>query len=130
MGIHSPEGAGPELIVEGEKKGKDLKGETYYGSNSGVLVGDDTRHGTRECDHRSKHEVRITTSIYLADATKENIGILAGDTTSIFPPMEEMGEEWIWYVLFCSSAFVVCIISIISQHYLGIMKGSTRTTLA
>jgi len=105
VGIHSPEGAGPELIVEGEKKGKELKGETYYGSNSGVLVGDDTRHGTRECEHRAKHEVRITTSIYLADATKENIGILAGDTTSIFPPMEEMGEEWIWYVLFCEFCF-------------------------
>ena len=92
VGILSPEGAGPELVVsEGDRRG-----ETYYGTNSGVLVGDYTRHGTRECDHRSYRGVRITASIYLADVTEDNVGILAGDTTSIFPPMADVGEEWIW----------------------------------
>lgn len=92
VGIASPEGAGPELVVENEQR----KGETYYGSNAGILVGDGTRHGTRECDHRSSRGVRITCSIYLADVTKDNLSILAGDTTSTFPPMAEVGEEWIW----------------------------------
>mmetsp|Transcript_9919 Transcript_9919/g.17243 ORF Transcript_9919/g.17243 Transcript_9919/m.17243 type:complete len:481 (-) Transcript_9919:92-1534(-) len=92
VGIDSPEGAGPELIVENGRKG-----ETYYGKNAGVLVGDGTRHGTRECDHRAKRQVRITASIYLADATKENLDILAGDTTSVFPPTGDgPGKEWIW----------------------------------
>lgn len=92
VGIESPEQGGPELVVEGDDK----RGETYYGSNAGILVGDGTRHGTRECDHRPYKGVRITASIYLADVTKENLSILASDTTSIFPPMEELGEEWIW----------------------------------
>ena len=92
VGILSPDGAGPELVVsEGNRRG-----ETYYGTNSGVLVGDYTRHGTRECDHRSYRGVRITASIYLADVTEDNVDILAGDTTSIFPPMADVGEEWIW----------------------------------
>lgn len=94
VGIASPDGAGPELVVENDEK--ERKGETYYGSNAGILVGDGTRHGTRECDHRSGRGVRITCSIYLADVTKDNLSILAGDTTSVFPPMAEVGEEWIW----------------------------------
>mmetsp|Transcript_9359 Transcript_9359/g.21104 ORF Transcript_9359/g.21104 Transcript_9359/m.21104 type:complete len:494 (-) Transcript_9359:987-2468(-) len=96
VGVHSPDDAGPELIVENERKGIDHKGETYYGTNSGILVGDMALHGTRECDHRAKREVRITASIYLADPTVDNLSTLAGDTTSVFPPMEEVGEEWIW----------------------------------
>lgn len=96
VGIHSPDDAGPELIVENEHNGVDRKGETYYGTNAGILVGDMALHGTRECDHRAKREVRITASIYLADPTVDNLSTLAGDTTSVFPPMEEVGEEWIW----------------------------------
>jgi len=93
VGIASPEDAGPELVVA---NGDGRRGETYYGGNAGVLVGDGTMHGTRECDHRSSRGVRITASIYLADVTRDNLSTLAGDTTSIFPPMEEVGEEWIW----------------------------------
>ena len=89
VGIQSPPEAGPELIVEGDRKG-----EVYYGKDAGILVGDGTRHGTRECDHRASRGVRITASIYLADLTKGNIGIVAGDTTSIFPPTGD--EEWVW----------------------------------
>ena len=93
VGISTPGGAGPELVVA---DGEGRRGETYYGSNGGVLVGDGTMHGTRECDHRPRRGVRITASIYLADVTRENLGTLAGDTTSIFPPLEEDGEGWIW----------------------------------
>lgn len=91
LGIHSPDNAGPELIVEGDRKG-----EIYYGSNAGVLVGDGTRHGTRECDHRAYRGVRITCSIYLSDVTEDNLEILAGDTTSIFPPTGEKAADWVW----------------------------------
>ena len=91
VGIDSPADAGPELIVEG-----DMKGEIYYGSNAGILVGDGTRHGTRECDHRANHGVRITTSIYLSDVTRDNLEILAGDTTSIFPPTGKTAADWVW----------------------------------
>lgn len=91
VGIQSPDDAGPELVVENDGR----KGEVYYGSGEyGILVGDGTRHGTRECDHRSNKGVRITASIYLADLTKENLSVAAGDTTSIFPPTGD--EEWIW----------------------------------
>lgn len=89
IGIQSPAEAGPELVIE-----SDRKGEVYYESNAGVLVGDGTRHGTRECDHRESRGVRITASIYLADLTEDNLKVAAGDTTSIFPPTGD--EEWIW----------------------------------
>jgi hypothetical protein len=91
LGIATPEDAGPELIVEGHRKG-----EIYYGDNAGILVGDGTRHGTRECDHRHNRGVRISCSIYLSDVTKDNLEILAGDTTSIFPPTGDTAAEWVW----------------------------------
>ncbi|KAK1744209.1 hypothetical protein QTG54_004742 [Skeletonema marinoi] len=91
VGIESPDQAGPELIVEG-----DFKGEIYYGSNAGILVGDGTRHGTRECDHRAYRGVRIACSIYLSDVTKDNLETLAGDTTSIFPPTGKTAADWVW----------------------------------
>ena len=95
VGVYSPEGAGPELIVESEDEVR--RGEVHYGTNAGILVGDGTRHGTRECDHRSSREVRITASIYLADLNDDNLHVVAGDTTSIFPPTGEGdGERWIW----------------------------------
>ncbi|KAL9180641.1 hypothetical protein ACHAXT_011094 [Thalassiosira profunda] len=97
VGIESPDDAGPELVVENERQGRNAKGEVYYGSNAGILVGDGTRHGTRECNHRPYKGVRITASIYLADPTKQNLDILAGDTTSIFPPTGDgPGKAWIW----------------------------------
>jgi len=59
-------------------------------------VGDGTRHGTRECDHRHNRGVRISCSIYLSDVTEDNLEILAGDTTSIFPPTGDTAAEWVW----------------------------------
>jgi hypothetical protein len=93
VGIHSPDKAGAELYIENDDE---RRGQVHYGSNAGILVGDGTRHGTRECDHRSQREVRITCSIYLADVTEDNLNILAGDTTSIFPPTGDVAAEWMW----------------------------------
>jgi hypothetical protein len=91
VGIHSPDNAGAELYIENDEE---RRGEVQYGSNAGILVGDGTRHGTKECDHRSQHEVRITCSIYLADVTDDNLDILAADSTSIFPPTG--ASDWTW----------------------------------
>jgi hypothetical protein len=93
VGIHSPLDAGAELYIENDEE---RRGEVKYGSNAGILVGDGTRHGTKECDHRSQREVRITCSIYLADVTEDNLSILAGDTTSIFPPTGRVSADWMW----------------------------------
>ena len=91
FGIHSPDDAGPELyIVNDDEK----RGEVRYGSNAGILVGDGTKHGTKECDHRSLREVRISCSIYLADLTEENLDAIVGDDTSVFPPTD--AAEWMW----------------------------------
>ncbi|KAL3811945.1 hypothetical protein ACHAXA_007225 [Cyclostephanos tholiformis] len=93
IGISSPEDAGPEFVVVNRNG---MRGETFYGTNAGVLVRDGTMHGTRDCDHCMSWGVRITASIYLVDVMRDNLRILVGDTTSIFPPVEEVGEEWIW----------------------------------
>ena len=63
----------------------------------GILVGDGTRHGTRECDHRASQKVQITAFIYLADLNEGNLDVMAGDNTSIFPPTGKGdGERWKW----------------------------------
>jgi len=93
FGIHSPVDSGAELYV-GNDEGR--RGELQYGSNHGVLVGDGTRHGTKECDHRSHREVRVTCTVYLADVTDDNLALIAGDSTSIFPPTGDVGVEWTW----------------------------------
>ena len=92
VGIDSPEDGGPELIVETEDKVR--RGEISYGTNAGILVGDGTRHGTKECDHRADRHVRITAFVYLVDLNDDNLDVVAGDET-IFPSYEERWE-WIW----------------------------------
>eukprot|EP00984_Skeletonema_dohrnii_P016714 scaffold7470_cov84-Skeletonema_dohrnii-CCMP3373.AAC.5 len=92
FGIHSPVDSGAELYVENDEE---RRGELQYGSNHGILVGDGTRHGTKECDHRSHREVRITCSVYLADVTDDNLVVIAGDSTSIFPPTGDVGAEYV-----------------------------------
>ena len=63
----------------------------------GILVGDGTRHGTRECDRRASQKVQITAFIYLADLNEGNLDVMAGDNTSIFPPTGKGdGERWKW----------------------------------
>ena len=91
FGIHSPDDAGPELYIENDDGDR---GEVRYGSNAGILVGDRTRHGTKECDHRPRREVRITCTVYLADVNKDNLEAIAGDDTSVFPPTND--AEWMW----------------------------------
>ncbi|KAL7453784.1 hypothetical protein ACHAWC_005431 [Mediolabrus comicus] len=93
--ISNPEDAGPELMVaSGNNHNHDKQGEIGFGPNSGVLLGDRTYHATRQCDHRHKHEVRITVSIWLSDLTTDLAGKLASSDTSIFPL--HPASDWVW----------------------------------
>lgn len=96
--VHSPENAGPELNVAGRRVEDNetviVGTKVKYDSSFGVLVGDDTLHGTLECDHRPDSELRIMLSIYLADVTDENVANVSYDDTAIFPVPER--DEWLW----------------------------------
>jgi len=62
--------------------------------NVGVLVGDKTWHGTRDCDHTPTRQMRVMLSVYLADLTRENVDVIAQDRTAIFPVQGEV--NWLW----------------------------------
>ncbi|EJK53591.1 hypothetical protein THAOC_26942, partial [Thalassiosira oceanica] len=95
FGINSPEDGGPELIFETEDKMR--RGEVYYGANAGILVGDGTRHRTRECDHRASHQVRITAFIYLVDLNDDNLhDVIAYSPFSISSPPYQERRKWTW----------------------------------
>lgn len=96
--IHSVEGSGPELKVAGNKRvaihnndttteftGTEIK----YTPEEGVLVGDVTWHGTRECDHRPKHDFRLALNIFLVDFTE-----IANNLIDIFPVPGD--SDWLW----------------------------------
>lgn len=79
--LHSPENAEEELRVVGERikpnvtdpeDEEEVKVETKikYNEKYGVLVGDGTWHGTRECDHRPTGDIRIVFSVYLVDLVR------------------------------------------------------------
>ena len=78
--MHRPDGAGPELIVQ--TNDRMYKGEIYYGERHGFVFGDGTLHGTRECDHRSSGETRISVTIWLIDYNEANFDRLS--PSSIF----------------------------------------------
>jgi hypothetical protein len=101
--LHSPEGADAELQVVGERRKpkqpdneKLVRVATKYKYNEtyGVLVGDGTWHGTRECDHRPTGDIRAVMSVYLADLTEDNLERIAYDDTAIFPIPGE--DNWLW----------------------------------
>lgn len=95
--VSSPENAGTELNVARERTVNNetaIVGTEIKYSEFGVLVGDETLHGTRECDHRPDGEVRVVMSIYLADITDHNVDQVSSDNTAIFPVPKV--QEWLW----------------------------------
>ena len=98
--LYSPEDAGPELKVVGNRYNEMEESEEQVGTNIkydskyGVLVGDGTWHGTRECDHRPTGDIRIVMSVYVADLTEDNLEKVSYDDTAIFP-VPGM-EDWLW----------------------------------
>mmetsp|Transcript_22696 Transcript_22696/g.47091 ORF Transcript_22696/g.47091 Transcript_22696/m.47091 type:complete len:476 (-) Transcript_22696:1378-2805(-) len=90
-------GSGPELYVsdrEVEDDPEGVDGEIKLHPSYGVLLGDDSYHGTHECDHRPTGKIRASVSIYLADLTPENVMMVASDPTAIFPLPHSY--KWLW----------------------------------
>lgn len=107
--VHAVNGSGPELSVAGERyvkiKGKHKKREVRtgikYDEGVGILVGDNTRHGTRECDHRAQGEIKVGLSVYFADLTPVVLEYLDEDVSGIFPTAgtkdfywSQRGRQW------------------------------------
>jgi len=58
--------------------------------NTGILLGGETRHGTGKCNYRKEEEFRIGIAVYMADLDEKNIEWISGDTTSLFPNVEDV----------------------------------------
>jgi len=78
--LYIPEGGAKLYVGDMER---DMTVNMRY--NVGTLLGAGTRHGTAECDYREQKDVRLSVAIYLADVNKENVGIIASDSTSLWP---------------------------------------------
>lgn len=83
-------GSGPELYVSDDEDNGEIKFHPSYG----LLLGDDSYHGTHECDHRHTGKIRASVTIYLADLTRQNVEIVAADPTAVFPLPKS--AEWLW----------------------------------
>lgn len=107
--VHAVSGSGPELsvagdryvIVKGKQKLREVRTGIKYDEGVGMLVGDNTRHGTRECDHRADGEIRIGLSVYFADLTPTVLEYLDDDMSGIFPTAgtkefywAQRGRQW------------------------------------
>ena len=92
-------GAGPELYVADSTFGadeyeEDNVGEIKLHPNFGLLLGDDSNHGTHQCDHRPSGKIRASVTIYFADLTRQNLDMVAADPTAIFPLPHSV--QWLW----------------------------------
>jgi len=101
----------PELIIEDDQDGR--RGGFKYKVGMGALMGDDAKHGTRECDYRNmknaqhgiKGEVgmRLAATVYIADIDELNAQSVADETlTQIFPLadplwlLSQKGRHWVY----------------------------------
>ena len=92
-------GAGPELYVADSTFGadeyeEDNVGEIKLHPNFGLLLGDDSNHGTHQCDHRPSGKIRASVTIYFADLTRQNLDMVSADPTAIFPLPHSV--QWLW----------------------------------
>ena len=97
------DGSRPEFTVMGTASDDDdpIKATVHYEYNVALAVGDETLHGTGECDYRdTPGEMRMALSIYLADTNENNVESIIGDYTDPFPPAEpayllkNRGRHW------------------------------------
>lgn len=85
----------PELKLVGHNATMDyIHTLVKYENNVGVMVGDETHHGTRDCDHTATQEMRDMLSVYLVDLTEDNVEKISADKTALFPVPEDV--EWLW----------------------------------
>uniref|UniRef100_A0A7S1VWC8 Uncharacterized protein n=1 Tax=Grammatophora oceanica TaxID=210454 RepID=A0A7S1VWC8_9STRA len=64
-----------------------------FRKNTGILLGGRSIHGTGQCNYRAAEEFRASLTIYLADITEQNIELIAGDSTALFPNQGD--ESWL-----------------------------------
>ena len=84
-------GSGPEMYVADDDNNR---GEIKLHPNFGLIQGDDSMHGTHECNHRPTGKIRASVYIYIADLTRRNLDIVAADPTAIFPLPDSV--QWLW----------------------------------
>jgi len=92
-------GSGPELYVADSTWGDDESeddnvGEIKLHPNYGLLLGDDSNHGTHQCDHRPSGKIRASVTIYFADLTRHNLDVVSADPTAVFPLQHSV--QWLW----------------------------------
>ena len=98
--LHTVRRSGPEFVIRDDTHER-REGLFKYKRNVGVMVGDDTYHGTNACDYRGRKDVRIAATIYMNDINEKNAMIIANDDTSIFPlpgdvqwTLAQRGRHW------------------------------------
>jgi hypothetical protein len=74
-------GSGPELYLADHTYPSDNIGKVKLHPNWGLLLGDDSFHGTHQCDHRPSKKIRASVSIYFAELTQSNVDIVSADNT-------------------------------------------------
>jgi len=80
------DGSPPELIIT-KFDDDHVKGRLKYQTNVAVLIGDDARHATSECDYRDEPgAMRLAATVYIADINEDNAeSIASGTLTQAFP---------------------------------------------
>jgi hypothetical protein len=82
--VHIPENSTAGFYVS-DAEDDEGKGITYLDPNVGILLGGQSSHGTGECNYRANKEFRLSFAIYIADINKENVDLIASDSTSLWP---------------------------------------------
>jgi hypothetical protein len=90
--VHIPEGYDATFGLS--DKGDSFIGKLKLDPDVGVVLGGESRHGTGVCDYRAKEEFRLSFAVYVADISKENVELIASDSTSLWPT--EGDTEWFW----------------------------------
>jgi hypothetical protein len=81
--VHIP--IGEEAIFKISDQGDEFMGRLALDPQVGVVLGGESRHGTGECDYRKKKEFRLSFAVYVADVNESNVGLIASDSTSLWP---------------------------------------------
>lgn len=84
----------PELIIE-EYSEERYIGRLKYEENVAVMLGDDARHATSECDYRdSPGTMRLAATVYIADINEDNTASIVGETLTQAFPLPD--TDWVY----------------------------------
>jgi len=82
IGVELVDGADPEFVISDESG---RLGEFKYEYDTGLVIGGDVLHGTISHDHRKSQGMRLVASVYIAEITDKNIGVIMDESSSLFP---------------------------------------------